>query len=109
MCQAPDKAMRVSSVTMAVETVVTPLPDNRVRIAATIFDAAGHKLAQPVLIGALGDPLRLAVGGTGGQPRYTLDVTRLPAVPRAPQGYVDRPEECAGSVQAAHGSATIGA
>lgn len=81
MCQAPDKAMRVSFVTMAVETVVTPLPDHRVRIAATIFDAAGHKLAQPVLIGALGDPLRLAVGGTGGQPRYTLDVTPVAGCP----------------------------
>jgi beta-lactamase regulating signal transducer with metallopeptidase domain len=81
MCQSPDKAMRVNFETMAVETIVTPLQDNRVRIAATLFDADGHKLAQPVLAGALGGPLRVAVGDTGTTPRYALDVTPVAGCP----------------------------
>lgn len=81
MCQAPDKAMRVSFETMAVETIVTPLQDDRVRIAATIFDAAGHKVAQPVLIGTLGDPLHVAVGGRNAKSRYTFDFTPAAGCP----------------------------
>lgn len=81
MCQAPGKAMRVNFQTMAVETIVTPLQDNRIRIAATIFDAAGHELAKPVLIGALGDPLRVAVGTTGHTPEYAVDITPVAGCP----------------------------
>lgn len=81
MCQAPDKAMRVSFVSMAMETIVTPLQEDHVRIAATIFDADGHKIAQPVLIGALGDPLRVTMEGTDTRPRYTLEVTPVAGCP----------------------------
>ena len=81
MCQPPDKAMRVSFKTMAVEAIVTPLQDDHVRIATSIFDAAGHKVAQPVLVGALGDPLHVAVGDTGAAPRYALDVTPVAGCP----------------------------
>ncbi len=83
MCQAPDKAMRVSFVTMAVETIVTPLQNNRIRIATTIFDRAGRELAKPVLIGVLGDPLRVLVGKTDGKPRYAVDITPLAGCPAA--------------------------
>lgn len=81
MCQSPDKAMRVSFKAMAVETIVSPLQNNRVRIAITIFDAAGHKLANPVLIGALGDPLGIAVGKSDGTPRYVVDITPVAGCP----------------------------
>jgi len=81
MCQATGKAMRVSFVSLAMETIVTPLRDNHVRIAATIFDADGHKIAQPVLIGALGDPLRITMEGTNTRPRYTLEVTPVAGCP----------------------------
>jgi hypothetical protein len=81
MCQAPGKAMRVSFVSMAMETIVTPLQEDHVRIAATIFDADGHKIAQPVLIGALGDPLRVTMEGTDTRPRYTLEVTPVAGCP----------------------------
>ncbi|WHZ20787.1 MAG: Ferric siderophore transport system, periplasmic binding protein TonB [Rhodanobacteraceae bacterium] len=81
MCQPPGKAARVSSRALAVEAIVTPLQGGRVRIVTTIFDSAGHKLAKPVLIGALGDPLRVTVGTTDATPRYTVDITPLAGCP----------------------------
>lgn len=81
MCQAPNKATRVSSQALTVEAIVTPLRDSRVRIGTTILDATGHELAKPVLIGALGDPLRVVVNATDDTPRYTVEVTPLAGCP----------------------------
>jgi hypothetical protein len=81
MCQSPNKATSVNFKTMAVETIVTPLRDDRVRIATTIFDGAGHELAKPVLIGALGEPLRVSVGRADSTPRYTVDITPIAGCP----------------------------
>lgn len=81
MCQAPYKAARVGSQGLAVEAIVTPLQNNRVRIATSIFDAAGHELAKPVLIGALGDPLRVVAGTAEGSPHYTVDITPVAGCP----------------------------
>lgn len=81
VCQAPDKATRMSSQALTMEAIVTPLRDNRVRVGTTIFDAAGHELAKPVLIGELGDPLRVVVNATDGTPRYIVDITPLAGCP----------------------------
>ena len=81
MCQVPGKAARVSSRALAVEAIATPLQGSRIRIKTTIFDAVGHKLAEPILVGALGDPLRVVVGAAGGEPRYEVDITPIAGCP----------------------------
>lgn len=81
LCQSPNEPMSVNFKAMAVKTVVAPVQDNRVRIATTIFDGAGHEMAKPVLIGALGEPLRVSVGKANRTPRYTVDITPVAGCP----------------------------
>lgn len=75
MCQAPGKRLQVRLWTIAVAATVTPLERNRVRIHATILDANGRKLAQPIVIDELGESFQMIAQQGTGSSNYTFEFT----------------------------------